>query len=170
MHIRHAKGQDAEAITHILNAAIADDAAIGKDTARNVAERLTWITQRQADGFPVIVAIANGEDRSEKVIGFASFGTWRNGNGYRHTVELSIYVHDDHQGEGVGKFLLEHLIEVASAQGRHVMIAAIETHNEASIEIHRSFNFQPAGHFREVGYKHDKWLDLTMMQLTLTDK
>ncbi len=165
MYIRYAKGQDAEAITHILNAAIADDAAIGKDTARNVAERLTWITQRQAASFPVIIAVSN--DPPEKVIGFASFGPWRDGNGYRYTVELSIYVHADHQGEGVGKFLLENLIEIAEAQGHHVMIAAIETQNEASIEIHRSFNFEEAGYFREVGQKSGEWLDLTMMQLML---
>ncbi len=172
MYIRNAKGRDAEPITNILNVAIADDAAIGKDTARNVAERLTWITQRQVAGFPVIVAVANDEtaqDDAEKVVGFASFGSWRDGNGYRHTVELSIYVHADHQGEGIGKILLEHLIQIAGTQGRHVMIAAIETQNEASIEIHRSFNFEEAGHFREVGNKRGEWLDLTMMQLMLRE-
>lgn len=173
MHIRNAKGPDAAPITHILNVAIKDDAAIGKDTARNVAERLTWITQRQAAGFPVIVAVMNDEASptdEEKVIGFASFGPWRDGNGYRYTVELSIYVHADHQGEGVGKVLLEDLIAIAKTQGRHVMIAAIETQNEASIEIHRSFNFEEAGHFREVGYKRGERLDLTMMQLLLSEK
>lgn len=174
MRIREATEADAGALTKILNDAITDDAAIGKDRIVDKDERIAWIAERHESGFPVLVAVSDDAPDAigdeEKVVGFASYGSWREGNGYRRTVELSIYVHADHQGEGIGSTLLESLIESARRQKRHVMIAAIESENEASIELHRTFGFELSGQFREVGTKRGEWLNLSIMQLLLDEE
>ena len=83
-------------------------------------------------GFPILVA-----DQDGVVLGFASYGNYRPWDGYLHTVEHSLYLHPDAQGRGVGGALLASLVERAETQGKHVMVAGIETSNAASIALHR---------------------------------
>lgn len=71
-------------------------------------------------GYPVLVSEENGV-----VTGYASFGDWRNFDGFRHTVEHSVYVHPEHQGKGLGRALLSRLIDEARACGKHVMVAGL---------------------------------------------
>ena len=113
-------------------------------------------------GFPVLVVEENGT-----ASGFASYGDYRQGEGYQHTVEHSVYVSCDAQGRGLGKALLAALIEHATAHGKHVMIAGIDADNSVSIEMHRKAGFEEAGRQRQVGRKFDRWLDLQFMQKLL---
>lgn len=162
MHIRDATPHDIEGITAIYNHAVAHTTAIWNETQVDGENRLTWLTQRQQTGFPVLVA----EDAGG-VTGYASFGPWRDWEGYRHTVEHSVYVRHDRQRGGIGKALMRALIARARATGKHVMVAGIEAGNAGSIHLHETLGFEPAGYLRQVGTKFGTWLDLVFLQLTL---
>ncbi|MGI6245305.1 MAG: GNAT family N-acetyltransferase [Pseudochelatococcus sp.] len=163
MEIRDAGTADIEGITAIYNDAIEHTTAIWNERKIDAANRLTWLTDRQRAGYPVLVAV----DDSGGVLGCASFGDWRAWDGYRHTVEHSIYVRADQRGNGIGKALMTALIERAKSIGKHVMVAGIEAGNTGSIRLHERLGFKHVGHLKEVGTKFGAWLDLAFLQLTL---
>ncbi len=165
MEIRGASEPDMEAITAIYNHAVIHTTAIWNDTVVDVANRLAWLADRRRAGYPVFVAVEDGV-----VIGYASFGDWRAFDGYRHTVEHSVYVHPGQHGKGIGKALMLALIDRAREIGKHVMVAGIEARNESSIRLHEKLGFQNAGHLSEVGMKFGQWLDLAFLQLKLDDR
>ncbi|MGF6255747.1 GNAT family N-acetyltransferase [Ensifer sp. ZNC0028] len=163
MLIRAAIQDDLPIICDIYNDAVANTTAIWNDTLVDVANRTAWLKARTDAGYPVLVAVSDEGD----VIGYASFGDWRAFDGYRHTVEHSVYVHKDRRGGGIGRKLMEALIAEAERLGKHVMIAGIESENAASIRLHAQLGFEDTGRLREVGTKFGRWLDLTFMQLVL---
>jgi Sortase and related acyltransferases len=107
MHIRNASEHDAEKIAEIYNDAVLNTTAIWNEKTIDSAERVKWIRARQDAGFPVIVAVTEKDD----VIGYASYGDWRAFDGYRHTVEHSVYVHKNARGAGAGVELMRELIK-----------------------------------------------------------
>lgn len=160
--IRDAREEDMAAVMEIYNDAVANTTAIWNDALVDLENRREWFRARRERAFPVLVAELDG-----KVVGYASYGDWRAFDGYRHTAEHSIYVHKDVRGKGVGRMLLGALIDRAKAAGIHVMIAGIESENDASIHLHEGFGFRSVGRFKEVGTKFGRWLDLTCMELCL---
>lgn len=162
MHIRDAEEADIEGILAIYNDAVANTLAIWNETEADAANRLAWFAARRRQGYPVLVAEEDGE-----VLGYASYGDWRAFEGYRHTVEHSVYVRGGSRGAGVGTALLQTLIERARAQGKHVMVAGIEAGNAPSIRLHEKLGFERTGVLREVGVKFGKWLDLAFLTLIL---
>lgn len=166
MIIRAAVESDADVIAEIYNDAVVNTTAIWNDHRVDVADRIAWIQGRQQAGFPVIVAA--GEDNT--LLGYASYGDWRSWDGYRHTVEHSVYVHKNARGQGAGAALMQALIQLAREAGKHVMVAAIESENAASIALHKKLGFIEAGRMTEVGNKFGRWLDLTFLQLRLDDR
>ena len=160
--IRDAIESDLPAILAITNEAIANTTAVWNNTPATLEARTAWMRDRQARGFPVLVATDGG-----KVLGFASFGDFRPFEGYLHTVEHSIYVAPEAQGRGVGKALLEALVGRARALGKHVIVGGIEAGNTASIALHARAGFVETGRLPEVGRKFGRWLDLVFMQLML---
>ena len=162
MLIRQAVDADLDAILAIHNDAIATSTAIWTDDLVPRSEREEWLASRTAAGDPVLVAIEGDE-----LAGYATYAQWRAKWGYRHTVEDSVYLTAAHQGKGFGRALLEALIDHARSAGHHVMLADIESGNEASIRLHESLGFVEAGRLREIGTKFDRWLDLTILQLNL---
>lgn len=163
MLIRNATITDSAGIAAIYNDAVLNTTAIWNELTVDAANRAAWMAERQAAGYPVLVA----NNEAGEVMGYASFGDWRAWDGYRHTVEHSVYVRADSRGGGVGKTLLIALIEQARAIGKHVMVAGIESGNTASIQLHLNLGFQNVGRMSEVGAKFGKWLDLTFLQLQL---
>ncbi|HEV7305873.1 N-acetyltransferase family protein [Ensifer sp.] len=163
MLIRAATETDLPVICEIYNDAVANTTAIWNETPVDVANRTAWLKARADIGYPVLVAVSKEGD----VIGYASFGDWRPFDGYRHTVEHSVYVHKDRRGAGIGRALMVALIAEAERIGKHVMVAAIESENAASIRLHAQLGFVDTGRMREVGTKFGRWLDLTFMQLVL---
>ncbi|GAC1320833.1 MAG: GNAT family N-acetyltransferase [Collimonas sp.] len=166
MQIRDADTGDIEGIAAIYNDAVTNTSAIWNEVTVDVANRAAWLADRQRAGYPVLVAI----DDSGAVAGYASFGDWRAFDGYRHTVEHSVYVRQDCQGCGVGKALMVALIERARAIGKHVMVAGIEARNAGSIALHKKLGFEEAGLLTEVGTKFGRWLDLAFLQLKLDSR
>ena len=152
-------------ILAIYNDAVLNTTAIWNETRVDLANRQAWLTERNAAGFPVLVA----RDGAGEVAGYASYGTWRSIEGFRHTVEHSVYVRSDQRGQGLGPLLMQALIARARLAGLHVMVAAIESGNSASIRLHERFGFVTTGQMPQVGRKFDRWLDLTFMQLILPE-
>jgi phosphinothricin acetyltransferase len=164
MDIRDAADTDASGILRIYNDAVAHTTAIWNEQLSTLEQRLAWLAERQQSGYPVLVA-AEGPD----VLGYASFGPFRPWDGYRHTVEHSVYVDGGAQQRGVGHALVEELIRRAQTMKKHVMVAGIEATNEPSLRLHARLGFEKTAHLRAVGRKFDRWLDLVFMQLTLAD-
>jgi phosphinothricin acetyltransferase len=160
--VRDAAEADIAAIVEITNDAILTTTANWNITPVTHAQRLAWLEERRAGGFPVLVAELGGA-----VAGFASFAQFRPYEGYLHSVEHGLYVARAAQRRGVGSALLGALIERAVAFGAHVMVAGIEARNEASLALHERFGFVRVGLMPEVGRKFDRWLDLVLMQRIL---
>jgi phosphinothricin acetyltransferase len=163
MQIRDARAADIDGIVAIYNDAVSNTTAIWNEVEVDAADRAAWLADRQRQGYPVLVAV--GDDGA--VLGYATFGDWRAFDGYRHTVEHSVYVRGDQRGGGIGTALMLGLIGCARRLGKHVMVAAIEARNEASIKLHHKLGFETVGHMKEVGTKFGIWLDLAFLQLTL---
>lgn len=163
MQIRDALDADLAGILQIYNDAVLHSTAIWNDRVVDLDNRRAWLAERHEQGYPVLVAI----DDDGQVAGYASFGPWRPHDGFRHTVENSVYVSPDHRGSGIGRSLMQALIERARQLEKYVMIAFIESENRASVHMHQQLGFIHVGQMRQVGCKFDRWLDLTMMQLTL---
>jgi phosphinothricin acetyltransferase len=160
MEIRDASATDLPAILAIYNEIIASSTAIYTEHALSLDDRRTWLEGRQNRGFPVLAGFDG-----EELLGFASFGDWRPWpDGYRYTVEHSVYVRADVRGAGIGMALMTALTSRASAMGKHVMIGAIDADNAASLRFHAKLGFEEVAYFRQVARKFDRWLDLVFMQ------
>ncbi|WBV42498.1 GNAT family N-acetyltransferase [Pseudoroseomonas cervicalis] len=151
----------------IFNEVVAHSTAVYTDVPQTLEQRAAWCAQRQAQGFPVLVAL--GADERD-VLGFASFtefrGCWP---GFRHTVEHSVHIRADCRGRGLGTRLVAALVEQAVLLGKHVMVASIDAENAPSIRMHQRMGFRQVALMPQVGCKFGRWLDLVLMQKQLGD-
>lgn len=162
MTVRPATEQDLPAILDIYNDVILNTTAVYSYEPHTLHMRKEWFDARMAQGFPIIVT-----EEENEITGFGSFGSFRVWPAYLHTVENSVYVKTTARGKGIGRILLQHLIDEAKKLHLHTMIAGIDASNEASIALHKKFGFEQAAYFKQVGFKFNRWLDLVFMQLML---
>jgi phosphinothricin acetyltransferase len=140
----------------------------GTGTFEEVPPSLEDMTARHAAGVAAGYAWLVCRD-STGVLGFAYYGAFRQRTAYRHIVEDSVYVRDDVRGQGVGKALVAALVSHAKAAGLRQMLALIgDSENSGSIGMHASLGFTRAGVLRAVGWKFDRWLDVVIMQRSLS--
>ena len=158
--IRIATETDLPQMLEIYNDIIINTTAVWQYDTHTLEMRQEWFKTKQEQGFPVFVAEENGT-----IVGFSTYGTFRAWQGYKHTVENSVYVASNQRGKGIGKLLLPPLIEAAKQQGIHAIVAGIDAANDISIHLHKQFGFVEVAHFKEVGYKFDKWMDLKFLEL-----
>lgn len=163
--IRDARFDDLPAILPIYNHAVRETTAIWNDAVSDLAGREAWFAARREAGFPVLVAEIDGA-----IAGYASFGMFRAFDGFRGTVEHSVYVDPAWHRRGVGRALLVALIDRARAMGLHAMIGGIEAGNASSIALHQSLGFRQVGLLPQTGAKFGRWLDLAFLQLLLDDR
>jgi phosphinothricin acetyltransferase len=160
--IRDAEESDLGAILAIFNAVIASSTAVYRDEPVPLEERRAWFEARRARAFPVLVAEQDGA-----VVGFASYGPYRDYWGYRFTVEHTVHIDASARRGGVGTALVAALVERAEAQGLHLMLGAVDGENAGSIRFHEKLGFEQSGRIREVGCKFGRWLDVVFMQKRL---
>jgi L-amino acid N-acyltransferase len=159
--IRSAGPEDAEPIRAIRNHVIQHETSMWTTHLLTPDDGRQWLADNIRRG-SVFVAERDGE-----VAGFTNWSPWRPKDGYRYTVEDSVYLLAPHQGKGLGTELLQTLIDAATRSGAHMMMASIEATNTASVALHARLGFEVVGTAREVGTKFGRWLDLTMMSRPL---
>lgn len=126
-------------------------------------EMLASFRNIKAMRLPYLVAVEDSE-----IIGYAYAAPFRARPGYKYGVEDSIYLAPGHTGKGLGKALLNRLIELSTARGLYQMIAVIgDGSNEASIGVHRACGFEQTGTLPRAGYKFGRWLDVVFMTRNL---
>jgi phosphinothricin acetyltransferase len=161
MQVRSASPEDSEAIARIYNEEVLGSTVTLDLVPRTVAEQRAWITSH-AGAHPAIVAIERG-----CIAGFAALSPYRQRPAYSTTVEDSVYVSSDQRGQGVGRALLERLMDLGVAHGFHAAIARCSSENTASVALHRSCGFMVVGIEREIGRKFGKWVDIVVMERML---
>lgn len=159
--MRLATLDDAEGIRAIYNREVLEGTATFDLRPRTPEDQRRWLTDRSG-AHAVMVAVLGDE-----VIGFGSLSAYRDRPAYTTTVEDSVYVAPGHQGKGVGRAVLEALVEAAEMRGFHTVIGRIAGGNEASIALHQRCGFTVVGVEREVGRKFRRWLDVTVVQRVL---
>jgi L-amino acid N-acyltransferase len=159
IEVREAEPGDLEAILAIYNDAVLHTTATYDYEPRTIEAQWQWFETKRAQNLPVLVGVEAGS-----VAGFASYGPFRSWAAYLYTVENSIYVAPEHRGRGVGAAILGPLVELARARGLHAMVAGIDAANQASLKLHAKFGFEPVAHFREVGWKFERWLDQVFLE------
>jgi len=161
--VRPAREADLPALLEIYNHVILNTTAVYQYVPQTMDVRRAWYETKLKDGHPVFVA----EDPGGKIVGFSSYGPFRAWAAYKYTVENSVYVSESQRGKGIARLLIRPLIDTARRHGLHAIIAGIDASNEASIRLHRSFGFEEVAHFKQVGFKFGRWLDLKFLELLL---
>ena len=156
---RQARMGDAPVICDIANAAIRDTLATFTTTEHSEAEIAADIALRWA-AYQVVLL-------DDHVVGFATYGTFRDGPGYAHTKELSIHLAAGVRRQGLGRALLQRLEDVAARAGVRVLVAGISGANPEAQVFHAACGFDEVGRMAQVGFKSGQWLDLVLMQKVL---
>jgi phosphinothricin acetyltransferase len=161
--VRMATEEDVPAILEIYNDAILNTVATFDTEPQTLEEKLAWFREAQHP-YAVLVAERKGE-----VVGWASLRRFRVKAAYRHTAENSVYVRKDCYSQGIGAVLMQRLVEMAVENGFHTIIAGVAGDNPASVRLHERMGFEIVGTEREVGYKFERWIDVTWMQKMLAE-
>jgi len=160
IQVRPAVRGEVAAILAIYNHAVVHTTANYDYEPRTLAQRLEWFDAHERDHFPICVAATPvGE-----IVGWSSLSRYHEKPGYRFTAENSIYLAEEHRGRGLGARLLSPLIDAARSLGLHAIIAVIDGDNVASVRLHTRFGFEQVGHFRQIGFKFNRWLDVIYME------
>jgi len=159
--VRRARLDDAAAIMTIWNREVLDTLATTDTEPRDLAAQRAWLASH-AVAYPVIVATPAGAPT--EVAGYAALTPYRAKPAFRHTVEDSVYVDRAWRGRGVGRTLLDHVLELARAGGHRSVIARITAGNAASRGLHEALGFRLVGIEEEVAFKRGLWLDVAVYQ------
>lgn len=162
--IRPAKAADAEALAALYGLHVLNGTATFEEVPPEPAEMAARLARVQAAGLPWLVAEAAGD-----LAGYAYCGPYHSRSAYRFTVEDSVYIAQGAAGRGLGRALLTAVLDACAARGVRQVVAAISDGDSAaaSVALHARLGFTPAGRLTAVGYKHDRWLDVSYMQRAL---
>ncbi len=159
--VRQVKDSDADTMCRIYNKYVTGTRITFEETPLQADEmmlRIKNITQN----YPWLVYEENG-----KVIGYTYASKWKERSAYRYTVETGIYIDSDYIGKGIGSILKGELLKALKEKSIHSVICGIALPNEASIALCEKYGFEKIAHFKEVGYKLDKWVDVGYWELIL---
>lgn len=167
--VRPAKPSDLQAITNIYAHAVIHGTASYEYDPPSLAEMTARYRALVEAGFPYLVAVYEEDSGDGRLFGYAYAGPFRTRPAYRFTVEDSIYIAPDAQGQGIGRLLLTELITRCEALGFRQMIAVIGDGevNQPSVRLHETMGFLPAGQIVGSGFKHGRWCDTVLMQFAM---
>ena len=158
--IRDAKPSDAQAVADIYNHYIRHTIVTFEVDEVTESEMATRIADVQ-NSYPWLVL----EDQGT-VIGYAYAARWHHRCAYQHTAESTIYLHPEHTRQGQGTKLYTALLDRIAALPIHVIIAGIALPNDASVAAHEKFGFEQVAHFKQIGRKLGRWIDVGYWQKT----
>lgn len=156
--IRRATLEDLGAITEIYNEAILQTVATFDTELKSIEEQKIWFADHGPKQ-PILVV-----DQDGLVVAWSSLSKWSDRCAYSDTAEVSLYVRKEHRGKGIGRKLLDAIIQEGHKVGLHTVIARIAEGNEPSINLFKSKGFEYIGVMKEVGRKFNKLLDVYLMQ------
>ncbi len=165
--LRPAGEEDAAAVSRIYNQGIEDRLATLETELRTPEERRQWMAQR-GPRHPVIVAEVVGQPGGPgAVIGWGSLNPFSARQAYQYVADFSIYVERGWRGKGVGRRLLERLIELARSLGYHKMVLSGFPFNTAGVRLYERMGFRTVGIYKEQGLLDGKWVDTILMEKLL---
>jgi L-amino acid N-acyltransferase YncA len=153
--IRAAASCDSSAVAAIYNHYIAETVVTFEEKPIHADEMATRIEDLRSTSLPWLIAEENGQ-----VVGYAHAAPWKTRSAYRRSVEITVYVHPVNIGHGIGSMLYRHLFSILPTLGIHAVIGGIALPNDASIALHEKFGLEKVAHFKEVGFKFNKWIDV----------
>ncbi|MBN7795747.1 N-acetyltransferase [Parahaliea mediterranea] len=157
--VREASEADAAAVSAIYNHYIEHTVVTFEETPLPAAALAARIAETRAAALPWLVAVRGGE-----VLGYAYAGKWKGRCAFRYTVEVTVYLAPGCTGRGIGKRLYGVLFRELAVRGYHCAIGGIALPNAASVALHEHFGMEKVAHFREVGYKFERWIDVGYWQ------
>ncbi len=159
--IRPVTEHDVKSICEIYNYYVENTAISFEDKKVSINEMEQRIITQSMD-YPWLVFELDG-----KVVAYAYANKWKARSAYRFTLETTIYLSDDCQGQGIGTRLYQQLFDELSTRTVRSVMAVIALPNAGSIALHEKMGFEKAAHFKEVGYKHEQWIDVGYWQKIL---
>lgn len=156
--VRLAKASDAEAVAEIYNQGISERTSTFETAPRTTPDMRGRI-EEAPDRFPVIVA-----EHAGAVVGWASIGSYRERACYAGIGEFSVYIHRDARGRGVGRALLDRLIEEARSRGYWKLLSRVFPANAASLGLCRALGFREVGTYEKHGRLDGRWLDVVIVE------
>ena len=163
MKVRPATRDDLPGILEIYNEAVLNTTATYDYEPRTLEHRIAWFEDHAKNNLPVFVAVKD----DGRLAGWSALNRYHDRKGYQFTTENSVYVAAGQRSRGIGRLLMKPLIDAARERGLHAILAGIDAENEASIRLHASLGFVKVAHFKQVGFKFDRWLDVIYMELLL---
>ncbi|MBX9571492.1 MAG: GNAT family N-acetyltransferase [Candidatus Obscuribacterales bacterium] len=160
--LREAEERDLPRITEIYNQSVLSSTATFDLVEEKLEARQRWFQEHQKDGLPIFVI-----EKDSSIVGWASLSYYHSRCAYRQTVEPSIYIDASYRKHGYGKQLMNRLMTAAAENGYHAIVALVCSENDASIKLAQVYGFEQVGRLKEVGYKFDRWLDVSILQKVL---
>jgi phosphinothricin acetyltransferase len=161
MLVRLAQATDAEATRAIYNLEVTESTVTFDLVPRSHDEQRAWLVAHTG-AHPAVVAV-DGKD----ILGFGSLSPYKDRPAYSTTVEDSVYVRRDRRGQGVGRLILDELLNLATTHGFHAVIARIVGDHDTSIALHERCGFTLVGVEKQVGRKFGRWLDVVELERLL---
>ena len=160
--IRSAQPDDAAQVAAIYNHYVLNTTVTFEAEAVSATEMAARIAGVAAAELPWLVT-----EESGRILGYAYATPWRTRTAYRHSVEVSVYLHRDARGAGLGSALYEALFALLQTRSIHAVIGGIALPNDASVRLHEKLGMSKVAHFEEVGLKFDRWIDVGYWQRVL---
>lgn len=160
--VRRATVADAETICRIYNQGIEDRVATLETELRTPEERRQWLAGR-SPRHPVIAA----ENATGEIVGWGSLNVFNPREAYRFVADFSVYVERAWRGKGVGRVVLERLVELAREHGFHKMVLSAFPTNAGGMALYEKLGFRTVGIYREQGMLDGKWVDTIVMEKLL---
>jgi len=162
MIIRSALASDVAEIAALWNPFIRDTAVTFNSIEKTPRDLVADIESKEQNGKAFFVA-----ERHGPVIGFATYGQFRGGIGYAHTMEHTVILSSKAHGSGVGRALMTAIEDHAGATGAHSMMAGVSAENRAGIAFHKAIGYEQVGLVKQAGFKFGRWMDLILLQKML---
>lgn len=160
MNVRSVTLADAAQIAEIYNYYVKTSHATFELETIDSFETENRIRNAFEQNYPFFVC-----EETEEIVGYAYGRQFRPRRAYLHSIEVSVYVKNGREGKGIGTSLYQKLFQEILHRDFHAVIAGISLPNEASVKLHEKFGFTKAAHFREVGFKFGRWIDVGYWEL-----